>query len=549
MEQLKSEATMLHEFFDHTYYLCQSGRHLDAAESLAHFLREGDAQGLNPSPYFSTRWYKARYPNWSRRGAATAIEDFFFRVGKAEMRAPHPLIDPDYYRGAYADLADLGAMAPLHFMRHGDGEGRSPSAAFDAAFYRRCYLPLGASHPFCHYVSEGASRGYLPCAAHRSVEASYQAMQRAVAELPNPILLVSHDAQAAGVPILTLDLARALALRGWQPVFLLGHAGPLLDQFRALGPAFIMAEGWSDTGLARGLAAGTPVLVNTSSAAGLAVPLARAGLRTLILIHEMADFIQEQDLLPALQQASATGAGLIASMPRMVQALAETVGHVEHIRPGITLPRTKMASFRAGRQWRHRQGAGKVFVSAGYADRRKGFDLFLEAATAIAAHAPDSRFVWLGALDDWARGLAFDAVAAGLDLTLPGFVTDSLAWYRAADVYLLTSRQDPGPATAIHAAAVGTPFVGYAADIGLIGISDGVGHFVPPGATGAYVRTALDLAAGNTVALRRGLRRHIRTEAGFAPYVDALLARLDLGPVAHVQDAVSRATTSDRPAH
>lgn len=525
---------MLHEFFDREHYFRQVGRDLDPAGAYDHFVREGDALGLDPSPYFSTRWYKNRNPNWARHGGATAFDDFFFRIRKAEKRAPHPLIDPDYYRTTYPDLTGLEAMAPLHFMRHGDGEGRSPSAGFDAAFYRRCYLPLGASRPFRHYVSEGALLGYLPRPVRRTPEASRQAMQHAVAGLRNPILMVSHDAQAAGVPILTLDLARALRLRGWHPVFLLGNAGPLLPQFSALGPVFIMAEGWDEAGFASALAAGTPALVNTSAAAGLAVPLAKAGLRTLILIHEMADFIREQQLLPSLLHARAAGARLIASMPRTAQALAEDADDVEHIRPGIMLPATRLAAFR-GRRGLRRQGAGGVFIGAGHADRRKGFDLFLEAATALATHLPTARFIWLGALDDWARRLADDALAAGLDLVLPGFVADSLAWYRAADVYLLTSRQDPGPTTAIHAAAVGTPFVGYAADIGLIGITEGVGRFVPTGETRAYIQTALELAAGNTTASRRRLRHHIRTEAGFAPYLDALLARLGLSSEAHAQ--------------
>lgn len=520
---LSQGTTVLEQYFDAAHYADQSDCKSHPPGLLDHFILVGDAKGFDPSPYFATTWYKERYPKWGLRGARTAFEDFLFRMTKNEKRQPHPMIDPDYYRATYPDLVDFGAGAALHFIRHGDSESRVPSADFDAGFYRRCYLPLGAGFPFRHYITEGASLGYLPRPLPRSGADSAAAMTEAIAGLKRPILLASHDAQPAGVPILTLDLACALRQRGWAPIILLGNAGPLLPRFRALGQVFIMAEGWDAGGLASALPAGTPALVNTAAAAGLAAPLAGAGLNCLVLIHEMADFIRDQGLLADLGAARAAGAGLVASMPRTQQALAAALPRLEHIRPGIVLPETPLAAFRL--RLRDRR-AVPVFIGAGHADRRKGFDLFLEAATAITQRQPQARFVWLGALDSWAQDLADAALVEGLQLDLPGFVEDSLAWYRAADVYLLTSRQDPGPTTVIHAAAMGTPFVGYAADIGIIGMTEGVGEFRPPGATGAYAETALRLAGRITPAFRRRLRRHVRTETGFAAYVDALLARL-----------------------
>lgn len=515
----------MHEIFDARYYGRQAGRSFDDPAAWHHFQAEGDSIGLDPSPYFSTGFYKRCYRDWDSRGATTALDDFLVRVAEGEDRQPHPLIDPAHYRAAHSDLAELGAEAVLHFAIHGDREGRSPSAGFDAAFYRRCYLPLGAGYPFRHYMTEGAACGFLPRPERRSPEVSKAAMARLVAGLAHPFLLVAHDAQAAGVPILTLDLARDLRRRGWDPVFLLGNAGPLLEEFRAHGPVLIHAEGWDVDGLALGLPPGTPALMTTAAAAMLAAPLAQGGLNCLLLIHEMADYLAGQGLMPHLRAARKAGVGLVVSMPRMAQALAEDPGGVVRIRPGIVLPQTPLAAFRQARA--RRQGAtGPMFIGAGHADRRKGFDLFLGAARRILAERADAHFIWLGALDPWARGLADAALAEGLPLTLPGFVRDSLAWYRAADVYLLTSRQDAGPTTAIHAAALGTPFVGYAADIGLIGLTEGVGHFLPSGDEAGFAAAALAVAAGVTPASRRRLRRSIRQATGFDSYVSAILDRL-----------------------
>ncbi|WP_226341144.1 glycosyltransferase [Gemmobacter serpentinus] len=516
---------MVDEFFDCDHYRHQTGLDLDRQGLMQHFRQTGDALGLDPSPYFATLWYKARYRNWARRGAATAFDDFLFRIGRGMERNPHPLIDGEFYRANHADLAAIGAKAPLHFMLHGDAEGRNPSGAFDAAFYRMCYLPLGTSHPFRHFSRHGATLGHLPRPAPKKPRRTHRAVRDAIRGLNRPLLLACHDAQAAGVPILTLDLATSLRARGYDPVFLLQRAGPLLPRFRAQGPTFVLAEGWAMDELAEALPARVPALINT--AAMDAVALARTRSNCLLLVHEMADYIRDQGLLPGLRAAQAAGARIVVSMPSMVAALAPDLKDLTQIRPGIILPQTPMAAFRQIR--RQMRGAGPVFISAGYADHRKGFDLFLAAARRIVAQRPQARFVWLGALGDWAQGLARQAQADGLDLILPGFTEHSLAWYRAADIYLLTSRQDPGPTTAMHAAAMGTAFVGYAADIGLIGQTEGVGTFLPAGAERAFSDAALAAAAAVTPSKRRALRRHLRAHSGFEPYVNALMARLAPG--------------------
>lgn len=518
---------MLENFFDGEHYRRQTGRDFDDATALRHFLAEGDAAGLDPSPYFSTRWYKTRYAAWARRGAATALGDFLPRIARGEKRRPHPMIDPVCYRDSYPDLADMGGLdAFLHFMRHGDGEGRTPSERFDADFYRRCYLPLGQGHPFRHYVTIGAAIGHLARPHRRDLSASRDAMRHKMAGLSRPVVIVVHDAQLAGVPILALDLARGLRMRGLTPLFLLDRAGPMVARFRSLGPVFIAAEGWNVDGLATGMPNGAPILVTTAAAAGLARALVENGGRSLVLVHEMTDYLRDQGMMPDLRDLKANGAQIIASMPRMASALAPEIGSVDVLQPGIVLPKTPLAAFRLRQEQRQAGSRRPIFIGAGYADRRKGFDLFLSAAKRITQLQAQAGFVWLGEMDEWARCLADAARAEGLDLTLPGFAEDSLAWYRAADTCLLTSRQDPGPTTVIHAAAMGTPFVGYAADIGLIGLTDGIGTFLPPGDEEGFAEVALATAAGVTPATRRRLRRHVRAVTNFDRYVDGILSRL-----------------------
>lgn len=518
---------MYEHVFDEIFYRETNG--LGAEATLAHFIAWGDGAGLDPGPYFSTSYYKSRYPDWAARGARSAVEDFVSRLDAGEARQPHPLIDPEYYTSRYPDLSVLGSRAVLHFFIHGDCEVRSPSAAFDADFYQRCYLALEEPFPFRHFIREGRSRGNLPAAQRRSQELSRIGAERKLSGMTRPLLFCGNDARPAGVPILSLDLARSAIARGWQPLFVLQWGGPLVDGFRELGPVVLLAEGWDLNGIAAAFAARSPVLVNSAAAAAMAVVLSRAGHRCLVLVHEMAGYLRSQNLLPILVDARDAGAELVASIPRMAMALEPELGPMARIGAGIIQPSTSLAAFRQARRAIANAG-NTVFIGAGHADHRKGFDLFLEAAAIIASKNPGARFVWLGALDGWARRLADGAIADGLDLHLPGFVADALAWYRAADVYLLTSREDAGPTTLTHAAAVGTPFVGYAADIGLIGVIDDLGTFVPPGDAAGFADAAIRAAAQVSPASRRRLRRWIRREGDFERYVDALLARVTTHP-------------------
>lgn len=499
---------------------------LSSGEGLAHFLREGSKAGLDPSPYFSTQFYHQRYPDWSEGGARTALEDFLSRLARGEMRQPHPLIDPEYYRTRYVDLEQLGARAALHFSEHGDHEVRSPSELFDADFYQRCYLKPGQRSPFRHFVRHGERAGNVTRDRRATFEESRSASQKQFQVLARPLLLCCHDAQLAGVPILTRDLACAAKRLGWQPVFLLKTGGPMLDELRALGPVYILAEGWALDGLTAGIPQSVPILANTSVVADIATRLTLSGHRCLILVHEMADYIRDQGVMTHLVSAQDVGVEIIASSPRMAEGLRPELADVEILPEGVVFPPTTLKAIRSVRSMVRSEGQPLVFIGAGHADKRKGFDLFLEAARTIAASTPSARFVWLGALDEWARALADEALGRGLDLLLPGFTSESLAWYRAADVYLLTSRQDPGPTTPVHAAAVGTPFVGYAYDIGIIERARRLGQFIPPGDVGAYCDAALAAAASVTPQSRRALRRYVREEAAFAPYVEEVLAKL-----------------------
>lgn len=441
--------------------------------------------------------------------------------------APDAVFDAEWYLAHYPDVAAEGIDPWRHFRARGEAEGRSPGPDFDTDFYRRTYLSLEGDLPVRHYILHGRRRRLRRRPMDASAAQSSMAMHSALRGLTQPVLLVGNDTQRAGAPIALLAIARRLRDRGMSPVFIVSRAGPLLDAYRALGPTLIAEEGWDLSGLGSAVPDGTPVIGSTGWAAPMLDELAVQG-PTVLLVQEMLSYLQQHGLTDALSART----DLIVAVPssqRDLEAVVDPATRIHTIVPGLdsTLS-SPLSRARVRRSLAAEFGRDRiVFLGAGYADHRKGFDLFLAAATAISVREPRARFVWLGEASGWAAALAAEAIGRGLPLLMPGFSADARAWYLDTAVYLLTSRQDPGPTTVVDAARAGVPFVAYSADIGLRSLGailDGVGEFVD--GDDEFVERALNIARVDTTAKRRWRARHIQQHSSFGAYVDAIWAVL-----------------------
>ena len=111
-----------------------------------------------------------------------------------------------------------------------------------------------------------------------------------------------------------------------------------------------------------------------------------------------------------------------------------------------------------------------LVMGGGIATLRKGPDLFVEVASACRRRgASGLDFVWLGGERDPLFGLLVEEVERlGLEnVRLMGSVVDIDPWVAAADVFLHPARLDAFPLVCLHAAAAGTPVVGFSGAGGL----------------------------------------------------------------------------------
>ncbi len=166
---------------------------------------------------------------------------------------------------------------------------------------------------------------------------------------------------------------------------------------------------------------------------------------------------------------------VIATTPDQVDMIVKDYGapaeQVAMIPPGYDDNRFFPVSIASRNALRSRLGfQGRVVLALGRLARNKGYDLLIDAFSLVAARIPDVALhlaVGGASLNTEEQRILDELKAQALRLGLEdrvkfsGFVADNdLAdHYRAADVFVLSSRYEPFGMTAIEAMACGTPTV------------------------------------------------------------------------------------------
>ncbi len=286
------------------------------------------------------------------------------------------------------------------------------------------------------------------------------------------MLLIGHDALVHGAQLLLLHIARAWrSAHGIAPRIILLGGGKLVDDYEREGPVdLVNSEAGLQQLVARFAAQGiTHALVNSAAAARVCQVLARNGIESTLLIHEMPRLIQEKSLRGDLRIGFAQAQRAVFSSAYVRDLLDQSIDvqpRSSHILPQGNYQRVAFSP-EARTAFRTKLGIAEtdyVVLGVGFADLRKGFDLFLHIARHLLATRADIQFVWMGEMHLWTRDYLSSEIAA---LAATGrfhrleFEDAVMPAYAAADIYALTSREDPLPSTVIEAMAAGVPSVAF----------------------------------------------------------------------------------------
>lgn len=345
-----------------------------------------------------------------------------------------------------------------------------------------------------------------------------------------PLCLVSHDAHRHGAQLLALDLARIFARQfGLELHIVLLGSGALTPQFRRYGRVHQLDKqtGPAAKVLARQLAAlGVKQALCNSAASGMFVEtLSAAGIRCVALVHELPQLIHDRNLAPhadAIRRHAAVGV-----FPS---------DHVRDAFPGGT-PQTSMVmpqglSRRRGAPDPTRRAQARTFLrtrfnisedaqlvlGAGYGDLRKGIDLFVAAGARVVTAHPKVVFLWLGGVAPEVAGPVAEAMGRGnaSRIVVAPFDPDIAPYFDGADVFALTSREDPFPSVLLQAQDVGLPVVAFRDAGGFDALlSGGAGKFAPSGDATAFADIVSDILTDQSK--RRDMRAAATASAATIP--------------------------------
>ncbi len=319
------------------------------------------------------------------------------------------------------------------------------------------------------------------------------------------ILLVGHDAHKHGAQMLLISLATLYSQQfGMQVTVLLKDGGVMVDSYKDVADTYVLSQIGTE-GLQRLLSNGSfdTAICNTCVTGDLVPVLKDAGVSVISLIHEMPMLIEEYALQENVRLID-EHADHVIFPSEIVRAgfkkFADTQAGKQHIKPQGTYMQVE---YDQNARDRIREALGvsstdKLVLNVGYADLRKGFDLFLQAAEQWMKTREDVHFVWAGAISiDMQRWVQTDLKHSEFAnrIHLIGFTSQMSDYYSAADVLFLTSREDPYPTVVLEAMNVGMPVVLFEGATGFDNVMKEYGYAVERGnqqALEAALSDALD---------------------------------------------------------
>ena len=230
-----------------------------------------------------------------------------------------------------------------------------------------------------------------------------------------------------------------------------------------------------------------PAVLHANSLATLPEALIGRALRvpTVLHVHEMVPETRKGRLAARVARASAD------ELVAVSRACGERLAGDGSARPRIVfesapIPDTPL---------RRPQGPDTVVGTVGVVSRRKGSDVFVEAAAKVRAADPGIRFEMVGPMTDpldadFAQETLDRARELGISHVSRADVPRKLSEW---DIFALPSRRDPCPISLLEAMAGGLPVVGTAVDGIAEQVTPSVGRLVPTEDADALAAAILEL--------------------------------------------------------
>lgn len=357
------------------------------------------------------------------------------------------------------------------------------------------------------------------------------------------LLLVGHDAYKHGAQLLTLNIFKTLKQQfGIDVKVALLSGGPLVEEYEKIGDTYVCdgdVAKFEEVVIKLKQEAGlTKAICNTTVTGRIASALNRQNITFISLIHELKNLIKEYGLEGAANDIASHAEKIIfaaqAVQDSFVGVIDNDVSDKLIVHPqGIYQELSRNNN--AAKELRTRlslDSDAKVVVNVGYADLRKGFDIFVNTAKVLVAQDPSYHFLWIGdiepSLKHWlASDLESDLLVNNFH-NIP-FTNEISLYLEGSNVFAMTSREDPFPSVVMESLALGTPVVGFTGGGGFTELLDIPlnGQAVPMADIQAMAAAIAHEASSNTKAKEEQRINDATNAFKWSDYVFSLVEYLD----------------------
>jgi len=416
------------------------------------------------------------------------------------------LFDEEYYLLHNPDIRYMDINPLLHYIKFGWLEGRNPGPLFDNNWYLRNYNDVKNAeiNPLAHFLKSGMKEGRLP---HKNADLSglvsksrgfrlqklfeksnkkindyFLQGESTFEENRETILVVSHEAELTGAPVLAWNIAKNFSEK-YNVISLFLRGGEIIESFSNVSILLIdldlpnfQLDGQVADQIIEKLLKNYNVkfaIINSIVSRGILPALAKNYIPTLHLIHEFAAYIKPQNaFLNAALWANLTIFSTSMTYENALLVHPELREHSNAIIPQgkceipniddvIDQDIQDNSELIKIVEKRKKISNSIIVLGVGYVQIRKGVDLFIACASKAIKNVKDKdiHFLWIG-----------DGYDPELDIGYSSFLSEQISRsgiegkvsiikstrnielaYEAADMLLISSRLDPLPNVAIDA--------------------------------------------------------------------------------------------------
>jgi glycosyltransferase involved in cell wall biosynthesis len=359
------------------------------------------------------------------------------------------------------------------------------------------------------------------------------------------MIYICHDAHFHGAQLLSLNILKTLKFKFHYDVhFLLKSGGELEPEYKKYGTVYNLErkfktlkekekliEHLNNLGVQE-------AICNTVASGDITKILHEKRIKTITLVHELPAIIRQLNI-EENANLLAEYSDKVVFPSDFVKEKFKTISRIDD-KKSIILPqglyknnKYKESKHEARKELRERLSLpenAKIILGVGFGDHRKGLDLFVEVAKIITEERKDVYFLWVGNIHPEIEAMIGHEVKANKNIILHSAQKDVSLFYAGADVYILTSREDPFPAVVLEAMDVGLPVIGFHGAGGFQDIvNENTGALVPYLDVNAMAKEIINLLddSQKKELLERNTRTLIEEKFNFTNYIYKLLELLE----------------------